>query len=144
MPTFDPGNRLIAALDAPNRSDADALAARLAGVPGWVKLGLELCCAEGPAIVADYVARGYRVMLDLKLHDIPETVARATARVAGLGAGLLTVHAAGGRAMLEAAVLRELRITERRGSRRRRSLRRRCTAPRDRHGDARRRTGSCR
>jgi orotidine-5'-phosphate decarboxylase len=101
---FDPGNRLIAAIDAPGRAEADALVARLAGVPGWIKLGLELFCAEGPAIVAAYVARGHRVMLDLKLHDIPETVARATARVAGLGAGLLTVHAAGGRAMLEAAV----------------------------------------
>ena len=102
--TFDPGNRLIAALDAPSRKDADALTARLAGVPSWWKLGLELFCAEGPAIVADYVARGHRVMLDLKLHDIPETVGRAAARVAMLGAGLLTVHAAGGRAMLEAAV----------------------------------------
>jgi orotidine-5'-phosphate decarboxylase len=101
---FAPGNRLIAALDAPSRGEADALVARLAGVPSWVKLGLELFCAEGPAIVADYVARGHRVMLDLKLHDIPETVARATARVAALGAGLLTVHAGGGRAMLEAAV----------------------------------------
>jgi len=98
------GNRLIAALDAPTRADADALVARLGGVPSWLKLGLELFCAEGPAIVADYVARGRRVMLDLKLHDIPETVARATARVASLGAGLLTVHAGGGRAMLEAAV----------------------------------------
>jgi orotidine-5'-phosphate decarboxylase len=101
---FDPGNRLIAALDAPTRQDADALVARLAGVPSWLKLGLELFCAEGPAVVADHVARGHRVMLDLKLHDIPETVARATARVAQLGAGLLTVHAGGGRAMLEAAV----------------------------------------
>ena len=101
---FEPGNRLIAALDAPGRGDADALVARLGGVPSWVKLGLELFCAEGPAIVRDYVARGHRVMLDLKLHDIPETVARATARVATLGAGLLTVHAGGGRAMLEAAV----------------------------------------
>jgi orotidine-5'-phosphate decarboxylase len=101
---FDPGNRLIAALDAPSRGAADALTARLAGVPSWVKLGLELFCAEGPAIVADYVARGHRVMLDLKLHDIPETVARATARVAALGAGLVTVHAGGGRAMLDAAV----------------------------------------
>jgi orotidine-5'-phosphate decarboxylase len=101
---FDPGNRLIAAIDAPGRAEADALVDRLAGIPSWVKLGLELFCAEGPAIVRDYVARHHRVMLDLKLHDIPETVARATARVAGLGAGLLTVHAGGGRAMLEAAV----------------------------------------
>jgi orotidine-5'-phosphate decarboxylase len=102
--SFDPGNRLIAAIDAPGRAEADALIAKLAGVPGWIKLGLELFCAEGPAIVADQVARGHRVMLDLKLHDIPETVARATARVATLGAELLTVHAAGGGAMLEAAV----------------------------------------
>src|SRR4051794_5678365 len=101
---FSVGNRLIAALDTPSRSDADAFVERLAGVPSWVKVGLELFCAEGPGIVRDYTARGLSVMLDLKLHDIPETVARATARVASLGAGLLTVHAGGGRAMLEAAV----------------------------------------
>ncbi len=77
---------------------------RLGGVPSWVKLGLEIFCAEGPAVVRELVARGQRVMLDLKLHDIPETVGRATARVATLGAGMLTVHAGGGRAMLEAAV----------------------------------------
>ena len=97
------GNRLIAALDAPSRADADALVGKLGGVPSWVKLGLELFCAEGPGLVREYVQRGLHVMLDLKLHDIPETVARATARVASLGAGLLTVHAGGGRAMLEAA-----------------------------------------
>ncbi|HEX3474422.1 MAG TPA: orotidine-5'-phosphate decarboxylase [Kofleriaceae bacterium] len=102
--SFDPGNRLIAAIDAPGRVEADALVDRLAGVPSWLKIGLELFCAEGPQVVADYVARGCRVMLDLKLYDIPETVARATARVATLGAGLLTVHVSGGRAMLEAAV----------------------------------------
>ena len=101
---FSVGNRLIAALDAPTRTEADALVARLGGVPSWVKIGLELFCAEGPGIVRDYTARGLSVMLDLKLHDIPETVARATAKVASLGAGLLTVHAGGGRAMLEAAV----------------------------------------
>jgi orotidine-5'-phosphate decarboxylase len=101
---FSVGNRLIAALDAPSRDEADTLVTRLAGVPSWVKIGLELFCAEGPAIVRDHVARGHRVMLDLKLHDIPETVARATARVQALGAGLVTVHAGGGRAMLEAAV----------------------------------------
>lgn len=101
---FSVGNRLIAAIDTPSRGEADAFVDRLAGVPSWVKVGLELFCAEGPAIVRDYTARGLSVMLDLKLHDIPETVARATARVASLGAGLLTVHAGGGRAMLEAAV----------------------------------------
>jgi len=101
---FSVGNRLIAALDAPTRDEADMLVTRLGGVPSWVKVGLELFCAEGPAIVRDYAKRGLSVMLDLKLHDIPETVARATARVASLGAGLLTVHAGGGRAMLEAAV----------------------------------------
>lgn len=101
---FSVGNRLIAALDAPTRADATTLVDRLAGVPSWVKIGLELFCAEGPSIVRDFTARGMSVMLDLKLHDIPETVARATAQVASLGAGLLTVHAGGGRAMLEAAV----------------------------------------
>jgi len=101
---FSVGNRLIAAIDAPDRGEAEALVARLAEVPSWWKIGLELFCAEGPAFVRAFVERGRAVMLDLKLHDIPETVARATARVAGLGAGLLTVHAGGGRAMLEAAV----------------------------------------
>jgi orotidine-5'-phosphate decarboxylase len=99
---FDVGNRLIAALDAPGRAEALSLIERLGGVPSWVKLGLELFCAEGPAFVKE-LAGAHRVMLDLKLHDIPETVARATERVAQLGAGLLTVHAGGGRAMLEAA-----------------------------------------
>ena len=77
--SFSVGNRLIAALDAPTRREADALVARLGGAPSWVKIGLELFCAEGPSIVRDYIARGLSVMLDLKLHDIPETVARATA-----------------------------------------------------------------
>jgi len=100
---FSVGNRLIAAIDTPSRADADALLGKLANIPSWIKIGLELFCAEGPALVATY-AREHRVMLDLKLHDIPETVARAASRIAALGAGLLTVHAGGGRAMLEAAV----------------------------------------
>ncbi|HTR52900.1 MAG TPA: orotidine-5'-phosphate decarboxylase, partial [Kofleriaceae bacterium] len=101
---FTAGNRLIAALDVASRAEADGLIARLGGVPSWLKIGLELFCAEGPAIVRDHARAGRQIMLDLKLHDIPETVARATAQVAALGAGLVTVHAAGGRAMLEAAV----------------------------------------
>ena len=103
MAAFTVGNRLIAALDAPNKRDSDNLIERLGGVPSWVKVGLELFCAEGPTIVEAY-SKQLSVMLDLKLHDIPETVHRATARVATLGAGMLTVHAGGGRAMLEAAV----------------------------------------
>jgi orotidine-5'-phosphate decarboxylase len=101
---FSVGNRLIAALDAPTRDEADALVGRLGGVPSWVKIGLELFCAEGPGIVRDYTKRGLSVMLDLKLHDIPETVARAMARAAALGAELVTVHAGGGRTMLTSAV----------------------------------------
>ncbi len=102
--TFDPGNRLITALDVPDRAAADALVARLGGASSWVKIGLELFVAEGPSIVADYTARGLKVMLDLKLHDIPATVGRATARVGALGAGLLTIHTSGGREMMRAAV----------------------------------------
>lgn len=103
MTSFDPGNRLIAALDVAGQVEAHKLLARLRGVPTWVKVGLELFVAEGPAFVKELAAR-HRTMLDLKLHDIPETVARATRQAAALGAGLLTVHAAGGRAMLEGAV----------------------------------------
>ncbi len=98
-----PGNRLIVALDVSTRDQVEALLARLAGVPSWVKIGLELFTSLGPSIVEEVARRGHSVMLDLKLHDIPETVARATAAVANLGAGLCTVHAAGGRHMLEAA-----------------------------------------
>lgn len=102
--SFDPGNRLIVALDVADRAGADALVARLDGASSWVKIGLELFIAEGPGIVRDYVARGLKVMLDLKLHDIPATVGSATARAAELGAGLLTIHTGGGREMMRAAV----------------------------------------
>jgi len=100
---FDPGNRLIAALDVEDRAQADALVARLGGAASWLKIGLELFIAAGPELVRDYAAAGRRIMLDLKLHDIPATVERAVARVGGLGAELLTIHAGGGRAMIGAA-----------------------------------------
>lgn len=101
---FDPGNRLIAALDVPDRAAADALVAAVGDAASFYKIGLELFMAEGPALVRDFARAGRRVMLDLKLHDIPTTVARAVARAADLGAELLTVHAGGGSAMLRAAV----------------------------------------
>lgn len=99
-----PANRLIAALDVPSRVEAEALYTSLGGVPAMIKIGLELFLAEGRDLVQAFVARGARVMLDLKLHDIPETVRRAAEAVSSTGAEWLTVHAAGGAAMLEAAV----------------------------------------
>ena len=99
---FDPGNRLIVALDVDSDTRAQAFAAQLGGAASWLKIGLELYAAAGPDVVGALRAHG-RIMLDLKLHDIPETVARATAQVARLGAELLTVHIDGGEAMLRAA-----------------------------------------
>ncbi len=96
--------RLIVALDLPERSQADELATSLETAVSWYKIGLELYSSEGPGLVRDYVKSGRRVFVDLKLHDIPATVARATARLAGLGAGLLTIHSSGGKAMMRAAV----------------------------------------
>jgi orotidine-5'-phosphate decarboxylase len=111
---LDPGNRLIAALDVEDRAQADALVGRLAGTADWLKIGLELFVAAGPDLVRDYAAAGRRIMLDLKLHDIPATVERAVARAAALGAELLTIHADGGRAMIQAAAAASARAGARR------------------------------
>ncbi|HEX4311022.1 MAG TPA: orotidine-5'-phosphate decarboxylase [Acidobacteriaceae bacterium] len=95
--------RLIVALDYPSAAPALNLADQLHGLVRWFKVGLELYCAEGPSVVHELRRRGFSVFLDLKLHDIPNTVAGAVRSIANLGAELLTVHAAGGPAMLEAA-----------------------------------------
>lgn len=100
-PKLDP--RLIVALDFPEAAPALDLADRLDGHCRWFKVGLELYLAEGNAIVHELRRRGLSVFLDLKLHDIPNTVARAVRTVAETGAELLTVHASGGPAMLAAA-----------------------------------------
>ncbi len=94
---------LIVALDYASAAPALALASRLEGTGCWFKVGLELYLAEGNAIVEELRRRGHSVFLDLKLHDIPNTVAGAVRSVAAVGANMLTVHAAGGPAMLEAA-----------------------------------------
>ncbi len=100
---MSPLDQLIVALDVPTRQDAIDLVERLDGSVRWVKVGLELYLAEGHAIVQELTRQGLQVFLDLKLHDIPNTVERSV-RVAGTtGASLLTVHASGGPAMLEAA-----------------------------------------
>ena len=85
--------RSFAALDVPDRRSAEELVARLAGVPSWIKIGLELFAAAGPDVVRRAIARGQRVFLDLKFLDIEETVRRAPAQVAELGVEFLTVHA---------------------------------------------------
>lgn len=95
--------RLIVALDVPDATAAFAFAAQLGDDVKWLKVGLELFCAAGPGLVTKLADQGYSIMLDLKLHDIPQTVASATAQCAKLGARLLTVHASGGAAMLAAA-----------------------------------------
>jgi orotidine-5'-phosphate decarboxylase len=100
--TFDSTrSRLIAAIDTPDVSHAKALIDAVAPHCGLIKLGLEFFMANGPVGLA--VATPHPVFLDLKLHDIPNTVAGAMKSLAPLGAHMITVHAAGGAAMIEAA-----------------------------------------
>lgn len=96
-------DRLIVALDFPSGGAALELVGRLDNLVQWFKIGLELYLSEGNSIVDAVRDRGYSVFLDLKLHDIPNTAAGAVRSVASSGAGMLTVHAAGGPAMLMAA-----------------------------------------
>jgi len=98
-----PADRLIAALDTPEPARAAAWARALAPEVGLVKVGLELFVAHGPRAVAEVAEAGAPVFLDLKLHDIPNTVAGAVRSANALGAAMLTVHAAGGAAMIAAA-----------------------------------------
>lgn len=95
--------RIIVALDYPGAAPALELAARLDPSRCAVKVGKELFVAAGPEVVRELVVRGFNVFLDLKFHDIPNTVAGACAAATRLGVWMLNVHASGGRAMLEAA-----------------------------------------
>jgi orotidine-5'-phosphate decarboxylase len=96
--------RLIFALDVPSASKAVWYATHLAQEVGSFKVGLELFSAAGPQVIRDLIKNDAKVFLDLKLHDIPATVGRAVSALAELGVSQLTVHAAGGPAMVEAAV----------------------------------------
>ncbi len=96
-------SRLCIALDFASRKDVMAAARRFAPRAGWLKVGLEAFVSEGPSLVADVAATGAKVFLDLKLHDIPNTVARAVASASATGAAMVNVHALGGREMLLAA-----------------------------------------
>ena len=96
-------NPIFVAIDTPSMERAHSLAEQVRGAAGGVKLGLEFFSANGPEGVAAIAALGLPVFLDVKLHDIPNTVAKAVEALAPLKPAVLTVHAAGGRAMLEAA-----------------------------------------
>jgi orotidine-5'-phosphate decarboxylase len=95
--------RLIVALDVSSRRVALRLADQLTDVVGCFKIGLQAFTSEGPALVKELTARGGRVFLDLKMHDIPNTVAAGVEAAAGLGIEYLTIHTLGGPAMLKAA-----------------------------------------
>jgi orotidine-5'-phosphate decarboxylase len=99
-----PKDRLIVALDLPDAVRARAMVDRLAGKVGMLKVGSQLFTAAGPDFVREIVARGEKVFLDLKYHDIPHTVAGSVSGASQLGVSLMTVHALGGAEMLQAAV----------------------------------------
>ena len=94
--------KIIVALDVPTRQDAMALVEMLHDEVGAFKIGLQLYNAEGPDIIHDIQAAGGKVFVDLKFHDIPNTVAQTTKVITGRGAFMFTVHAGGGSRMLEA------------------------------------------
>jgi orotidine-5'-phosphate decarboxylase len=98
-----PRDRLIVALDVASPVEARPLVAKLRGRVGMFKVGSQLFTAAGPDFVRELVEGDEKVFLDLKYHDIPNTVAHAVAMAARLGVSLLDVHALGGKAMLEAA-----------------------------------------
>src|SRR5436305_14637981 len=99
----DPRQKLIVALDVSSAAAAQKFVASFGDPAFTYKVGMQLYTAEGPQIVRDLVASGRRVFLDLKYHDIPNTVGAAVSEAAKLGVSMLTVHASGGDRMLRAA-----------------------------------------
>jgi len=97
-------NALCVALDGSDRQWIERTARAVGSAAGWLKVGLEAFVAHGPSLVTEIANSGGRVFLDLKLHDIPTTVERAAANCARSGAKMFNVHAAGGPAMLKAAI----------------------------------------
>ncbi len=101
-PETDPQSKIIVALDFPSANVALDFCDRLPEVGFW-KVGLELFIADGAAVLRELKARNKKIFLDLKLHDIPNTVASACRVVTKYGADFLTIHASGGQAMMQAA-----------------------------------------
>jgi orotidine-5'-phosphate decarboxylase len=102
-PMEEARKRLIVALDVPSAKAATELVSRLENSCRWLKVGLELFVATGPKLLEYLIAQGHSVFLDLKFHDIPNTVAGAVRSAAEFGVHMMTVHASGGPEMLKAA-----------------------------------------
>lgn len=96
-------DRIFIALDVPTDDDARRLIERLGETATSYKIGLQLFCSAGPSFVRELAEAGLRVFLDLKLHDIPNTIAGAINSIASLGAALINLHCSGGEAMMRAA-----------------------------------------
>jgi len=98
-----PADQIIVALDVPTKEKAIGLVAKLRDQISFFKIGLQLYTAEGPEIVRAVLSTGAKVWLDLKLHDIPNTVARAVESASAFGVQMLTIHLSGGSEMIRAA-----------------------------------------
>ncbi|CAM3573283.1 orotidine-5'-phosphate decarboxylase [Marinicrinis lubricantis] len=96
--------KVMVALDYPEADQAKALLQELAGIPCYIKVGMQLFYNAGPAFIEQLKSQGYKVFLDLKMHDIPNTVKGGAASITRLGVDMFNVHAAGGRQMMEAAL----------------------------------------
>jgi orotidine-5'-phosphate decarboxylase len=103
-------DRLIVAIDRSSRDEILRLVDALTGSVGVFKIGLQAFIANGPSIVREIVARGERVFLDMKIHDIPNTAKHAVAEAAALGAAMVTVHASGGGEMLRACAREDILV----------------------------------
>ncbi|MCI3920713.1 orotidine-5'-phosphate decarboxylase [Paenibacillus sp. TRM 82003] len=95
---------IMVGLDVPSAEEALGVTAKLEGIPCWVKVGMELFYAAGPDLVRQLKAQGHSIFLDLKFHDIPNTVRGAARSAARLGVDMFNVHAAGGVAMMRSAL----------------------------------------
>ncbi|MDR6880197.1 orotidine-5'-phosphate decarboxylase [Bacillus sp. 3255] len=100
----DVAGRIMVALDYANAASAEGLLKQLEGIPCYVKVGMQLFYAAGPGFVSSLKERGYKVFLDVKMHDIPNTVKGGAESVTRLGVDLFNVHAAGGQDMMAAAL----------------------------------------